>query len=282
MESAAIIRFTALGHENRLAVFRLLSRRYPDAVPAGEIARALGLKPNTLSAYLATLMQAGLVGQTRAGTSLKYRVEWDAVQGLIDFLFLDCCRGRPDLCPPLSRPAMQEAFVMPDTKLNVLFICSGNSARSIFAESILRQEAGDRFNAFSAGTRPQSELNPFAVELLTAKGHDTTPLRAKTQDEFRGSDAPVMDFVFTVCDRAANEECAAWEGQPITAHWGVADPVQAEGTDAEKRLAFQQAYGQLRNRIRAFTALPFETLDRASLQRRVDALESDAGDEVQA
>jgi len=153
---------------------------------------------------------------------------------------------------------------------NVLFICTGNSARSVFAESILRREGGDRFNAFSAGTRPYSELNPFALEVLKAKGHDTSVLRAKNVSEFQGPGAPHLDFVFTVCDRAANEDCPVWEGQPLTGHWGMPDPVKAEGTDAQKSLAFQQAYGALRNRIIAFVALPFEQLDRIALQKAVD------------
>ena len=161
---------------------------------------------------------------------------------------------------------------MSDRKFNVLFICTGNSARSIFAESILRKEAGDRFEVFSAGTRPFSELNPFALSVLKDKGHDVSVLRAKNVNEFQGPDAPDLDFVFTVCDQAANEECPAWSGQPINAHWGMPDPVKAEGTEAQKSLAFQQAYGALRNRILAFTALPIATLDRISLQKAVDRI----------
>ena len=161
---------------------------------------------------------------------------------------------------------------MSDQTQNVLFICTGNSARSIFAEAIMRHEAGDRFNVFSAGTKPRSELNPFAVEMLEQKGLDISGLRAKNIGEFQGDDAPVMDFVFTVCDHAANEECPAWHGQPISAHWGLPDPVKAEGTDAQKRLAFQQTFGAMRNRILAFTALPMDTLTRASLQSEVDAI----------
>jgi len=167
---------------------------------------------------------------------------------------------------------------MAHRKYNVLFICTGNSARSIFAEALLRSEAGDRFNVYSAGTRPYSELNPFAVSLLAAKGHDITDLRAKNVGEFQGPGAPVMDFVFTVCDQAANEECPTWEGQPLSAHWGMPDPVKAEGTDAEKRLAFQQAYGALKNRIRAFAALPLDTLDRISLQAAIDDIASSEGE----
>ena len=164
-------------------------------------------------------------------------------------------------------------------KYNVLFICTGNSARSIFAEAALRAQAGDRFNVYSAGTRPYSELDPFALDVLRAKGHDLTPLRAKNVSEFQGPDAPRLDFVFTVCDRAANEDCPAWEGQPITGHWGVPDPVKATGTDAQKSLAFQQAYGALANRIRAFAALPLDTLDRISLQQAVDDIARSGSEE---
>jgi protein-tyrosine-phosphatase len=164
-------------------------------------------------------------------------------------------------------------------KFRVLFICTGNSARSIFGEAILRHEAGDRLEAHSAGTRPSSELNPFAVEMLRGKGHDISPLRAKNVAEFQGDAAPVMDFVFTVCDTAANEECPAWPGQPFTVHWGLPDPVKARGTDSEKRLAFQKTFGALRNRVLAFAALPFDSLDRIALQRRVDEIAGAVGAE---
>ena len=167
---------------------------------------------------------------------------------------------------------------MTDRKYNVLFVCTGNSARSIFAESILRKEAGDRFNVYSAGTRPRSELNPFALDVLKAKGHDITDLRAKNVEEFQGPDAPALDFVFTVCNQAANEECPTWEGQPVSAHWGMPDPVKVEGTNAQKSLAFQQAYGALRNRIIAFAALPLASLDRISLQKAVDNIAREGGE----
>jgi len=161
---------------------------------------------------------------------------------------------------------------MAQDKFNVLFICTGNSARSIFAEALLRDEAGERFNAFSAGTKPYSELNPFAVEMLQSKGHEVSALRAKNVAEFTGPDAPRLDFVFTVCDQAANEECPAWDGQPISAHWGMPDPVKVDGSDAQKSLAFQDAYRALRNRIVTFASLPIETLDRVSLQNEVDEI----------
>ncbi|SFT86593.1 arsenate reductase/protein-tyrosine-phosphatase family protein [Sedimentitalea nanhaiensis] len=270
MENSLADRLAVLGHPQRLAVFRLLIRRYPDQVAAGDIATALDLRPSTLSSYLAALLQAGLIEQTRESTWLRYSINVQDVRKTFDALFLDCCRGRPQLCSPLAFTPKQSPANMTDSKFNVLFICTGNSARSIFAESILRAHAGDRFNAYSAGTRPYSVLNDVALEVLRSKGHDVSPLRAKNLDQFRGPDAPQFDFVFTVCDQAANEDCPAWEGQPISAHWGMPDPVKAGGTDAQKSLAFQQAYGILKNRIAAFSALPLRELDRISLQRAID------------
>lgn len=257
-----------LGHPQRITVFRMLMRRYPDTVSAGELASELGIKSSTLSNYLNALQRCGLVKQERSGTSLLYSIEMKNVQHMFDFLLVDCCRGRPDLCMPLAKG--REA--MADRKFNVLFICVGNSARSIFAESLLRDIGGDRFNVYSAGIRPFSELNPFAIRVLQDKGHDTSALRSKNVSEFSRPGAPEMDFVFTVCNQAANEECPAWEGQPISGHWGMADPVKAEGTDAEKSLAFQNAYGALKRRIQAFTSLPVESLDRIALQSAVDEI----------
>jgi arsenate reductase len=265
-------RLSTLGHPQRLALFRLLMRRYPDRVPASELAQALGLKPNTLSTYVNALMQAGLISQERVGTSLRYAIDMQAARETVDFLLHDCCRGRPEICAPYAHPAFDGESPMTDRKFNVLFICTGNSARSIFAECILRDIAGDRFIVYSAGTRPRSELNPFALQVLEHKGHDVSVLRAKNISEFQGVDAPTFDFVFTVCNRAANEECPSWPGQPISAHWGLPDPVKVEGTDAEKSLAFHQTYGALRNRMIAFSALPIASLDRLSLQKAVDEI----------
>jgi len=277
MEKEFASRLATLGHPQRLGIFRLLMRRYPDRVPAGELAQALTLKPSTLSAYLGALMQAGLVTQERHGTSLRYSMNMTEVRRTFDYLLNDCCRGRPDICAPA--PTLTGDPDMADRKYNALFICEGNSARSIFAETILRDLAGDRFNAYSAGTRPYSELNPFALELLESKGHDVSALRAKHVDEFKAADAPALDFVFTVCNLAANEDCPAWEGQPVSAHWNTVDPVKAAGTDAQKSLAFQQAYGSLRNRITIFAALPFDTLGRVSLQSVVDDIGREAEQE---
>ncbi|PUB12407.1 arsenate reductase/protein-tyrosine-phosphatase family protein [Yoonia sediminilitoris] len=263
-------RLSTLGHPHRLALFRLLMRRYPDRVPATELARALGLKANTLSTYVNALMQAGLVSRERVGTSLRYAIDMDIARETIDYLMHDCCRGRPEICAPHGDLAARADGPLTDRKYTVLFICTGNSARSIFAETILRDIAGDRFVAYSAGTRPRAELNPFARAALEHKGHDISVLRAKNIAEFQGADAPDFDFVFTVCNQAANEECPSWKGQPVSAHWGLPDPAKVEGNTAQKRRAFQQTYRALRNRMIAFTALPLAALDPMSLQKAVD------------
>lgn len=270
MEKEILNQLTALGHPQRMAIFRLLMRRFPDGVPAGELARALDIKASTMSMYLAGLARAGLVAQRRSGTSLFYTVEMEAARGLVSYLFFDCCRGRADLCAPLTGPSQPSVPAVPDRKLNVLFICTGNSVRSLFAEAILRQDAGDRFNAFSAGTHPYAQPNPLTIEVLQGLGHDVSSLRSKSLDEFQTPGATDMDFVITVCDQAANEDCPSWAGQPFSAHWGVPDPARAEGSLAERTLAFRQAYGALRNRISAFSALSFDALERASLQNLVD------------
>ncbi|WP_323768672.1 helix-turn-helix domain-containing protein [Marinovum sp.] len=263
-DAPLIDKLAALSHPQRLAVFRLLVRRCPDALPAGEIAQVLGLKPSTLSVYLSVLTRARLISQTRQGTSLRYALDTGAAQELMRDLFLDCCRGRPDLCPPVAheRPGPR--------KHSVLFLCTGNSARSILAEAILRDLAGDRFEVVSAGTRPAEAPHPRALALLADKGLATKGLRAKPVGEVQGPEAPRFDFVFTVCDHAANEECPTWQGQPIAAHWGLPDPTRATGTEAERGLAFQQTYAMLRHRIGAFAALPLDALDRVSVQTSVD------------
>ena len=155
---------------------------------------------------------------------------------------------------------------------NVLFLCTGNSARSIMAESILRQVGAGRFQAFSAGSHPAGRVNPFALELLARNRMPTDGLRSKNWDEFARPGAPKLDFVFTVCDNAAGEVCPVWPGQPMTAHWGIPDPAAVEGSDEDKRKAFGEASRTLLNRIRIFTSLPLSKLDRLSLQRKLDEL----------
>lgn len=157
-----------------------------------------------------------------------------------------------------------------DPMYNVLFLCTGNSARSIFAESILNRYGRDRFKAYSAGSHPTGKVNPYALELLKNQNYPTGELRSKDWCEFSGRDAPHLDFVFTVCDNAAQEVCPVWPGQPVTAHWGVPDPAAAEGSEAVKRAAFAETMRLLTQRISIFTSLPLASLDRLSLQKRLD------------
>lgn len=266
-------RLSALSHPGRLQVLRLLVRHAPQALRPADMHRSLNLKPNTLSVYLGALTEAGLAQATRDGTRLYYRANLAAMGSLIDFLVADCCRGRPDLCATKTSAIFDKGNnPMTDKTYSVLFICTGNSARSIFAEALLRDLGGDRFHVHSAGTRPQPELNPFALEVLLRNGHATDDLRAKHISEFQAAAAPALDFVFTVCDTAASEDCPAWSGQPISAHWGLKDPAKVSGTDAEKAYAFADTYAQMRRRVMAFSALPLESLDRISLQARVDEI----------
>jgi protein-tyrosine-phosphatase len=156
-----------------------------------------------------------------------------------------------------------------DQPYNVLFLCTGNSARSIIAEAILNKVGADRFRAYSAGSQPKGQVHPETVRLLDGLGYDISHFRSKSWSEFANSGGPVFDFVFTVCDNAAAETCPVWPGQPMTAHWGVPDPAAAEGTEAEVALAFKEAYRMLNQRIGVFVALPIKALDDLTLQKRL-------------
>lgn len=271
MDMALTSQLQTLGHPQRIALFRLLMRRYPDALCAGEICSLLGLKASTGSDYLSGLKSVGLITSTRQATQVRYRINMAGVQGMAEALLGDCCKGRPDVCTFLPPAAPDQTT---GKLMNVLFICSANSARSIMAEAILTTLGAGRFRGYSAGALAQAEINPRVKTLLEAKGHDTSGLYSKPLSHFQAEDAPDFDFVFTVCDAAANEACPAWPGQPISAHWGMADPSKASGTEAELNLAYQQAYGILKNRLSAFVALPMSQLSAISLQREVDAIAS--------
>lgn len=166
---------------------------------------------------------------------------------------------------------------MSDRVYNVLFLCTGNSARSILAEAILNKGGQGRFHAFSAGSQPKGEPNPHALTLLKNAGYDTSYLRSKSWSEFAAPGAPQLDFVFTVCDNAAGEACPFWPGQPMTAHWGIPDPAAATGTDAEIALAFNDAYRMLKQRIDLFLALPVAKLDRMTLLAKLKEIGREAG-----
>jgi arsenate reductase len=158
---------------------------------------------------------------------------------------------------------------MAERPFNVLFLCTGNSARSVIAEAILNREGRGKFRAFSAGSRPKGAVNPHTIRLLQRLNHDTSALRSKSWEEFAQPGAPALDFVFTVCDDAAGESCPVWPGQPMTAHWGIPDPAAAVGTDAEIAVAFSDAYRMLNQRISIFVALPMRSLDTFTLQARL-------------
>jgi arsenate reductase len=159
-----------------------------------------------------------------------------------------------------------------DRVYSVLFLCTGNSARSILAEALINRWGQGKLKGFSAGSHPKAEVNPLALELLQSRGLPTEGLCSKSWDEFAQSGAPNLDFVFTVCDNAAGEVCPYWPGQPMTAHWGMEDPAAVEGSDAQKRRAFLQAYSALESRIKNFASLPIRTLDRIRLQQHIDAI----------
>ncbi|MDD7970276.1 metalloregulator ArsR/SmtB family transcription factor [Roseinatronobacter alkalisoli] len=264
--------FTTLGHADRLSVFRLLMRFAPRGQRPTEIAQALGLKQNTLSHHLAALSQAGLVQVSREGRSLYYAVNLHQTEALIGYLALDLARARPDLLPP----ARKDCAPMDDRPCNVLFICAGNSARSIFAQALLRDLGQGRFLAYSAGTRAGGLVNPMTLTILQRHGHATTGLHSKHIAQFQQPGAPQMDFVFTVCDSSAADDCPPWQGQPITGHWGLPDPVRATGPEPERALVFARIYDALRRRIEAFVALPMARLDRLTLQARIDAIDANA------
>ena len=170
----------------------------------------------------------------------------------------------------------------PDRPYNVLFLCTGNSARSILAEAILSKIGKGKFAAFSAGSQPKGAVHPQALNLLGRLGYPIGYLRSKSWDEFAASGAPALDFVFTVCDNAANEVCPIWPGQPMTAHWGVPDPAAAEGTEADVAAAFRDAYLTLQRRIELFAGLPVRSLDRMSLKKKLDEIGRAADAKAQA
>jgi arsenate reductase (thioredoxin) len=161
---------------------------------------------------------------------------------------------------------------MSDRTYNILFLCTGNSARSVLAEVLMNHLSRGRFRAFSAGSHPAGEVNPFTLELLHSKGFATDGLRSKNWDEFARSDAPAMDFVITVCDKAAGEVCPVWPGQPMTAHWGFEDPAAAQGSEEARRKVFNKVFVEIARRIELMLALPIEKLDRLALERQVRAI----------
>ncbi|MBZ0130175.1 MAG: helix-turn-helix domain-containing protein [Rhodobacteraceae bacterium] len=268
----ALAAFGALSQRTRLDVFRLLIKAGVAGMSAGEISETLGVRQNTMSANLSVLVRSGLIRNAREGRSIRYFADMGGLRGLLAFLMEECCGGRPETCQPVIDElacADQETAKTRDP-YNVLFLCTGNSARSIIAEAIMNREGKGKFRAFSAGSKPGSGPHPYTLDLLEGLNYDTGFARSKSWDEFSGPDEPQMDFVFTVCDSAAAEECPFWPGQPITAHWGLPDPVAVEGPEAVRRAAFLETYRTLRSSITNFISLPMSTTDGMAFQRKLD------------
>jgi ArsR family transcriptional regulator, arsenate/arsenite/antimonite-responsive transcriptional repressor / arsenate reductase (thioredoxin) len=272
----ALACFAALSQPTRLEAFRLLVQAEPDGLAAGELARRLDTPQNTLSTHLSILTRCGLARGDRRGRSVVYRASVAQLRGLTDFLAKDCCGGAPQRCAPDAQtervPRMTD-----DRTYNVLFLCTGNSARSILAEALLGCIGGARFRAFSAGSQPKGAVHPMALKILGDGNFPLKEFRSKSWEEFSGEGAPKMDFIFTVCDSAAGEACPVWPGQPMTAHWGIDDPAAATGAPIEIERAFVQAFNYLKRRIELFTALPIDKLDRLTLHAKIKAIGAEAG-----
>jgi arsenate reductase len=274
-------KLAALGNESRLAIFRLLVEAGPAGLSAGALGRTLDLAGATASFHFAHLSRVGLIESRRDGRSIIYSACYPAMDELLAFLTHNCCQGSN--CLPLTSacdsiekrrppPLPDGDPQMNDRIYNVLFLCTGNSARSILAEALLNHLGKERFRAYSAGSRPTGTVNPYARELLERQHLPTAQLRSKSWDEFASADAPRLDFIFTVCDNAAGEVCPVWPGQPMTAHWGVEDPAAVGGDDEARREAVMKASIQLKRRIELFLALPIDKLDAMALQDKLDGI----------
>jgi arsenate reductase len=270
-ETAAI--FSALSQETRLEAYRLLLRYQPFGLTAGDISRLLAVPHNTLSTHMSLLQNAGLVRSRREGRSIIFAA--NPVRLAAAEAFLD--QGRAKAQSRKNSPSAQGTAYprkrseedQSRKRYNVLVLCTGNTARSIMAEAILNREGNGRFNGYSAGSNPKSRPHSVGLELLSGLGYDTNGLRSKSWAEFAKLGAPKMDFIITVCDKAAGELCPHWPGHPLAAHWGIADPAQVSGSAEEKRAAFQETYRQLMNRLTAFINLPLEDLSLADLKTRL-------------
>jgi protein-tyrosine-phosphatase/DNA-binding transcriptional ArsR family regulator len=285
-EHDAIRAFAALAQEHRLQIVRLLMRQAPYGLPAGQLGACLGISASTLSAHLAHLERAGLLRSWREHQRIFYAADTEGFRRLLGFLTEECCDGHPELCGGMSQDDLVRREAMPPdimrspwrvlmrdaTIFNVLFLCTGNSVRSIMAECILNRLGHGQFQAYSAGSHPKGTIHPYAVELLRHYEYPTDHLRSKSWTEFTGPEAPPLDFVFTLCDEAAQEVCPVWPGQPMTAHWGLPDPAAVDGSEAVKRFAFVDTMRMLNQRIGIFVNLPMAKLHQLSLQRRMDAI----------
>ena len=248
----------ALAQESRLAVFRLLVQAGPVGMAATKISEHLGVPPSSLSFHLKEMAHADLVTSRQESRFVIYSANFKTMTGLVHFLTENCCGGTP--CAPVGSTA---------GTLNVLFLCTGNSARSIMAEALVTILGKGRFKGFSAGSKPGGKVNPFAIEQIKNfdPAYPTSEMRSKSWDEFARPDAPHMDFIITVCDNAAAETCPYWPGHPATAHWGFEDPAAVKGSDEAKRAAFKQVFNEIMNRMRAFVTLPIASMDDNAIRQ---------------
>ncbi|WP_421995172.1 metalloregulator ArsR/SmtB family transcription factor [Reyranella sp.] len=269
----AVQGFAALAQETRLDLMRLLASRGASGMAAGELAAALRQAPSTLSFHLAALEQAQLVQSVRRGRHVIYAVRFIGLRTLLGFLTETCCGGRPELCGDLARllPDPPEDDSMTPS-FNVLFLCTRNSARSLMAQSILEKVGKGKFNAYSAGSEPARSPMPEVIEKLKALGHDVSGLHCKSWDTFVGPDAPQMDFVIALCDTLDGQDCPDVGPNPITASWPLPDPAKFKGTPAEQATMINELYGMIRRRLEIFVNLPYASLDRLALKKRLDEL----------
>ncbi|MCA3414798.1 MAG: metalloregulator ArsR/SmtB family transcription factor [Roseomonas sp.] len=254
-ESAAAA-FAALGQPTRLALIQNLQGAGPEGLPAGDLAEALGVPPSTLSFHLRALEDAGLITPQRQGRQVLYASAPAAFAALVGFL--------GGVTAPITAPGRA---------MRVLFLCTRNSARSIMAEAILNRIGAGRFRAYSAGSEPAPDGPlPEVLAQLQALGHDVTPLRSKSWEEFTGPEAPRFDFVIALCDTLEGQRCPDFGDTITSAAWPLPDPAKFSGGGAERATLLNELYAALRRRLDVFTSLPFTTLDRMALQARVEAL----------
>ena len=246
----------ALAQETRLAIMRMVVERGPAGMRAGEIGERLKMPSATLAFHLNHLRHANLLTATRQSRLIIYAARVSTLRGLIEYL------TRYGRTVHSGNSASGRTF-------NVLFLCTNNSARSIMAECLANRLGGGRFHAFSAGSNPLGRVHPTTLRMLKEAGYETRGLHSKSWNEFSQPGSPPLDFVFTLCDRANAEVCPSWPGQPIRAHWGIEDPAITGSPTEPISKAFVEAYNAVERRIKIFTALPIETLERFALQRWV-------------
>lgn len=271
-EASALEGFGSLAQPTRLAAVRHLLAAHPGSLPAGEIARLCEVPHNTMSSHLSILSRAGLISAEKDGRSMNYRADIDGFRGLLEFLSRDCCNGRPELCGDAFDLPSEATGKFMTPAFNVLFLCTKNSARSIIAEALLEKIGRGRFRAYSAGSEPAAEPVPEVIERLKALGHDVSHLHSKSWDEFRGPDAPRMDFIIALCDAPNNQFCPDFGNQFVTGAWPLPDPAQFTGSPTERTTLLNELYAMIRRRIEIFTSLPFDALDRMAIKARLDEI----------